>query len=70
MSLITQAYFEEGDFCKTELIKQTYDNLNDCLSDDMLHSQQLYVGLSARDFITRWNTFEERNSYLDIIFWL
>lgn len=54
MSLITQAYFEEGDFLKTELIRQTYENLNDCLSDDMLHSQQLYVGLSARDFITRY----------------
>lgn len=51
MSLITHAYFEGGDFSATELIKQTYDNLNNCLSDDMLHSQQLYVGLSARDFV-------------------
>jgi len=51
MSLITHAYFEGGDFSATDLIKQTYDNLNNCLSDDMLHSQQLYVGLSARDFV-------------------
>ena len=51
MSLITQAYFEEGDFNNVELIKETYSNLNSCLSDDMLHTQQLYVGLSARDFI-------------------
>jgi len=51
MSLITQAYFEEGDFSNVDLIKETYSNLNSCLSDDMLHTQQLYVGLSARDFI-------------------
>lgn len=54
MSLITQAYFEEGDFSKTELIKETYENLNECLSDDMLHTQQLYVGLSAREFVSRY----------------
>jgi len=51
MSLITQAYFEDGDFSNIELIKETYSNLNNCLSDDMLYTQQLYVGLSARDFI-------------------
>ena len=51
MSLITQAYFEEGDFSKVELINETYSNLNSCLSDDLLHTSQLYVGLSARDFI-------------------
>ena len=51
MSLITQAYFEEGDFSKVELINETYSNLNSCLTDDLLHTQQLYVGLSARDFI-------------------
>jgi len=51
MSLITQAYFEEGDFSNVGLIKDTYSNLNSCLSDDMLHTQQLYVGLSARDLI-------------------
>ena len=32
---------------------QTYDNLNACLSDDMLRTQQLYVGLSARGFVQR-----------------
>ncbi len=47
MSLITQAYFQEGDFTHTDIIRQTYQNLNDCLTDDMLHTQQLYVGLSG-----------------------
>ena len=54
MSLITQAYFEEGDFSNVSLIKETYDNLNSCLSDDMLHTQQLYVGLSAREFVLHY----------------
>jgi len=61
MSLITEAYFREGDFSKRELVHQTYDNLNACLSDDMLHSQQLYVGLSARDFV---RTFRQRSLVL------
>jgi len=51
MSLITHAYFEGGDFSAIDLIKETYTNLNDCLDDEMLHTQQLYVGLSARDFV-------------------
>ena len=53
MALITEAYFAEGDFERVDLIHQTYDNLNACLSDDMLHTQQLYVGLSARGFVQR-----------------
>ena len=40
MALITEAYFAEGDFERVDLIHQTYDNLNACLSDDMLHTQQ------------------------------
>lgn len=54
MSLITEAYFQEGDFTRLDLIHQTYDNLNACLSDDMLHTQQLYVGLSAREFVQKF----------------
>ncbi len=54
MSLITEAYFREGDFSRLDLIRQTYDNLNACLTDDLLHTQQLYVGLSARQFVQRF----------------
>lgn len=43
-----------GDFTRLDLIHQTYDNLNACLTNDMLHTQQLYVGLSARDFVQRF----------------
>jgi len=51
MSLITEAYFREGDFQRLDLIDQTLTNLNACLSDEMLRTQQLYVGLSARNFV-------------------
>ena len=61
MSLITQAYFEEGDFSNVELIDETFSNLNSCLSDDLLHTQQLYVGLSARDFVIH---FKQRSLVL------
>jgi len=61
IKLITEAYFREGDFSKRELVRQTLDNLNACLSDDMLHTQQLYVGLSARDFV---RTFKQRSLVL------
>ncbi|XP_040570025.1 late secretory pathway protein AVL9 homolog [Lepeophtheirus salmonis] len=54
MSLITEAYFREADFTRWDLIHQTYDNLNACLEDSMLYTQQLYVGLSARNLVARF----------------
>ena len=61
MSLITEAYFCEGDFTRLDLIHQTYENLNACLSDNMLSTQQLYVGLSARSFLQK---FQQRSLIL------
>nr|CAD7200170.1 unnamed protein product [Timema douglasi] len=56
MALITHAYFDEGDFSKVKLLLDTYHHLNSCLSDvDVSQlSPQLYVGLSARDFILQF----------------
>ena len=54
MSLITEAFFREADFTRLDLIHETYSNLNSCLGDEMLRTQQLYVGLSARDFIRKF----------------
>lgn len=56
MSLITQAYFEEGDFTKVSLLKDTYDNLNLCLRnmDNITTSPKFFVGLSAREFILKF----------------
>ena len=34
---------------------QTYENLNACLSSNMLSTQQLYVGLSARSFLQKFH---------------
>ena len=51
MALITEAFFIEADFSRLDLIHQTYDNLNSCLTDDLVRTQQLYVGLSARKLI-------------------
>ncbi|CAG2054931.1 unnamed protein product, partial [Timema podura] len=56
MALITHAYFDEGDFSKVKLLHDTYHHLNSCLSevDVSQLSPQLYVGLSARDFILQF----------------
>lgn len=56
MALITHAYFEEGDFSKVSLLEDTYHNLNNCLSqiEDFSNAPQLFVGLSAREFILKF----------------
>jgi len=51
MALITEAFFREGDFSRLDLIHQTYDNLSACLTNDLVSTQQLYVGLSARKLV-------------------
>ncbi len=51
MALITEAFFAEGDFTRLDLIHQTYDNLSSCLTNDLVGTQQLYVGLSARKLV-------------------
>jgi len=51
MALITEAFFHEGDFSRLDLIHETYDNLSACLTDDLVRTQQLYVGLSARKLV-------------------
>ncbi|KRT82172.1 hypothetical protein AMK59_3227 [Oryctes borbonicus] len=53
MSLITHAYFDEGDFSKVSLLEDTYHHLNSVLVHNDL-SSQTYVGLSLRDFVLHW----------------
>lgn len=53
MSLITHAYFEEGDFSKISILEDTYHHLNSVLMHNDL-KQQLFVDLSARDFVLQW----------------
>ncbi|KAJ8948162.1 hypothetical protein NQ318_009254 [Aromia moschata] len=53
MCLITHAYFDEGDFSKVSILEDTYHHLNAVIQQsDVLN--QMYVGLSARDFILQW----------------
>lgn len=54
MALITHAYFEEGDFSKVSLLEDTYHHLNSCMSSDSQIPPQVFVGLSARDFILQF----------------
>ncbi|XP_048508797.1 late secretory pathway protein AVL9 homolog isoform X2 [Athalia rosae] len=51
MALITHAYFDEGDFSKVSLLEDTYRHLNSCMSGESQIPPQIFVGLSARDFI-------------------
>ncbi|XP_050433560.1 late secretory pathway protein AVL9 homolog [Adelges cooleyi] len=56
MSLITHAYFEEGDFSKITLLHDTYHHLNACLSsiENISTSPHLFVGLSAVELVTKF----------------
>ncbi|XP_033332373.1 late secretory pathway protein AVL9 homolog isoform X1 [Megalopta genalis] len=54
MALITHAYFEEGDFSKVSLLEDTYHHLNSCMSSESQTPPQVFVGLSARDFILQF----------------
>ncbi|XP_035721501.1 late secretory pathway protein AVL9 homolog [Vespa mandarinia] len=54
MALITHAYFEEGDFSKVSLLEDTYRHLNSCMSSESQIPPQVFVGLSARDFILQF----------------
>lgn len=60
LSLIAQAFFDQGDFSNIEIIKNAYEHLNACLLENSIESppmKQIYVGLSVRDIILRCVTF-------------
>jgi hypothetical protein len=44
MSLITHAYFDEGDFSKVSILEDTYHHLNSVITQNDCH-QQIFVGL-------------------------
>lgn len=54
VALITNAYFEEGDFSKISLLKDTYYHLNSCMKKDSQIPSQIFGGLSARDLILQF----------------
>ncbi|XP_054727701.1 late secretory pathway protein AVL9 homolog [Anastrepha obliqua] len=56
LSLITDAFFEKGDFSCTELLIKAYEQLNACLLDDESQRplRNFYVGLSLREIVLHW----------------
>ncbi|XP_055351708.1 late secretory pathway protein AVL9 homolog [Paramacrobiotus metropolitanus] len=54
LALITHAYFEERDFSKVQLLEDTYNQLNESMSEKLLNESQIFVGLSVRDLVLRF----------------
>ncbi|GAV06525.1 hypothetical protein RvY_16495 [Ramazzottius varieornatus] len=54
LALITHAYFEERDFSQVQLLEDTYNQLNESLSEKLLQESQIFVGLSVRDLVVRF----------------
>lgn len=56
LSLIAQAFFDQGDFSNTDIIRKAYDHLNTCLMENIQSPspvQQIYVGLPIRDTVLK-----------------
>jgi len=45
MSLITAAYFREGDFDQVSILEEAFHNLNACLSPELLNTPETFVGM-------------------------
>lgn len=57
LSLIADAFFEEGDFSSTDLLVKAYQQLNACLLDGDESRRPLrhfYVGISLREIVLHW----------------
>ncbi|XP_053678165.1 late secretory pathway protein AVL9 homolog [Anopheles nili] len=58
LSLIAQAFFEQGDFSSTEILVKAYEQLNACLTS--LEPQEIaptrlhFVGVPLRDLLLKW----------------
>lgn len=54
LSLIADAFFEQGDFDSTEILVKAYQQLNACLVDESRPLRHFYVGLSLREIMLKW----------------
>lgn len=54
LSLIADAFFEQGDFDSTEILVKAYQQLNACLMDESRPLRHFYVGLSLREIMLKW----------------
>lgn len=54
LSLIANAFFDQGDFSCTDIIVKAYDQLNACLIDEPNPLCHIDVGLPLREIILKW----------------
>ncbi|EDV99746.1 late secretory pathway protein AVL9 homolog [Drosophila grimshawi] len=56
LSLIADAFFDQGDFSCTELLVKAYQQLNSCLLDEETRRplRHFHVGLSLREIVLQW----------------
>ncbi|KAL5275565.1 AVL9 family protein [Megaselia abdita] len=54
LSLIADAFFEQGDFDSTDILVKAYQQLNACLVDESRPLRHFYVGLSLREIMLKW----------------
>ncbi|KAH8304715.1 hypothetical protein KR044_005895 [Drosophila immigrans] len=56
LSLIADAFFDQGDFSCTELLVKAYQQLNACLLDEETRRplRHFHVGLSLREIVLHW----------------
>lgn len=56
LSLIAQAFFDQGDFSNIDIIPEAYEHLNACLLENMRSvtpTKHHFIGLPLRDIVLR-----------------
>lgn len=56
LEIITRAYFNELDFSKRQVLRESYLNINSQLTPSLLDSPELFSGLSVRNLFTRFGS--------------
>lgn len=56
LEIITRAYFNELDFSKRQVLRESFFNINSQLNPSMLDSPELFSGLSVRNLFTRFGS--------------
>ncbi|CAJ0941805.1 unnamed protein product, partial [Mesorhabditis belari] len=54
LQVITQAYFNERDFSKIEVLSQMYRNLVDMFEEDLTDGQSPIIDISAKEFVKKF----------------
>lgn len=56
LEIITRAYFNELDFSKRQVLRESFFNINSQLTPSLLDSPELFSGLSVRNLFTRFGS--------------